>query len=614
MPTYWRKASQGLERMAPMSFDISIGLNSSCGPREANEDFAAVLAPTPQDMAMGWIAALADGVSSGGAGRMAAQTTVMSLVQDYHATPAAWDTTVALDRLIRAQNAWLADHNRRASNAKDALTGLTTLSALVLRGHRYTLAHVGDSRIWLYRNDGRKDGQGPELTQLTQDHALDQGANPHFARLTRAIGLDDSVRVDYAQGELRAGDRLILTSDGVHGVLRRKRLLALASSGGAQDCADALVQAALAAGGHDNATALVLQVHGLASSPYTDVMAEVMHKGLHLPAPGKLRPGDRLDGLSITALIADNGVHRLYQARQADGSLVALKALHEARNSDPEERAMLAHEGWLGQRLGEKLGANHHIDGAGFSAGSGFVRVHSLQEPSAFYLLFDWHSGETLEQLMARQGKPDLGEFLRAASALCRALGRLHRAGVVHRDIKPGNLHLGDDSQWRILDLGVALSGREPEALRGLHAGTPSYINPEQWATPPQDADAGSDLFALGVTLYQWLTGHLPYGDIEPYQIGRYRRDPVPPSRSLPQVPIWLDHVLLKAVARDARLRFETAEELQLALERGASRPLPAPGSTPLSRRNPVALWQIGLSVSLLFNGLLIFWLLFLPK
>jgi len=576
-----------------MSFDIAIGLSSERGPREGNEDFAAVQRPTPQDEAMGWIAALADGVSTGGGGRIAAQTTVMSLVQDYFGTPPGWDTTVALDRLIRAQNAWLADHNRRASNTGSESSALTTLSVLVLRGHSYTLAHVGDSRIWLLR--------GEELTQLTQDHALDRSG---LNRLTRAVGLDDTVRVDYAQGELRAGDRLLLTSDGVHGLLRCKRLLALASSGEAQACADALVQAALAAGGSDNATALVLQVRGLAPSQYSDVRGA----GQRLPTAPKLRVGERLDGMTITRLVADNGVHRLYQARRGDGSLVAIKALHEARASDAEERAMLAHEGWLGQRLGEKLSATE---------AGGFVRVHELQDPSAFYLLFDWHSGQTLEQLMAAQGRPELAPFLAGATALAKALGRLHRAGVVHRDIKPGNLHLGDDGQWRILDLGVALSGREPEALRDLHAGTPSYINPEQWAEPPgphSAADAGSDLYALGVTLYQWLTGRLPYGEIEPYQSGRFRQDPQAPSRSLPQVPIWLDHVLLKAVSRERKLRFETAEELLLALERGASRPLPAPGSTPLARRNPLALWQIGLAVSAILNLLLIYWLLFLPK
>ncbi|WP_349741834.1 bifunctional protein-serine/threonine kinase/phosphatase [Roseateles cavernae] len=564
-----------------MSFDIAIGLASARGPREGNEDFAAVQRPGPGDEAMGWIAALADGVSAGGGGRMAAQTTVMSLVRDYHATPANWDTTAALDRLIAAQNTWLAQHNRRDARH----SALTTLSAAVLRGHSYTVAHVGDSRIYLLR-----DGH---CLPLTQDHVLDQRTDALFARLSRAIGLDDAVRVDYAQGELRAGDRLLLCSDGVHGVLRPKRLAALAAEGEAQAAADALVQAALAAGGQDNATALILQLRGLAPGQYDDVLGAAQR----LPVPPRLKLGEQLDGLTITALVADNGVHRLYQARREDGSLVAIKTLHEARAKDPQERAMLAHEGWLGQRL---------------AAAGGLVRAHEAPDASAFYLLFDWHGGRTLEQLLGE--RPSLPDFLAAATALTQALGRLHRAGVVHRDIKPANIHLGHDGQWRILDLGVALSGREPEALRELHAGTPSYINPEQWAEPPAQADAGSDLFALGVSLYQWLTGHLPYGEIEPYQRARYRRDPLAPSRNVPQVPIWLDHVLLKAINREAHLRFETAEELLLALERGAARPLPAPGSTPLARRNPLALWQIALAVSLLFNLLLSYWLLFLPR
>ena len=126
--------------------------------------------------------------------------------------------------------------------------------------------------------------------------------------------------------------------------------------------------------------------------------------------------------------------------------------------------------------------------------------------------------------------------------------------------------------------------------MRALHAGTPSYVNPEQWGFRSKGAPAKgeavdgdgageqlptaqSDLFALGVTLYQLLTGRLPYGDVLPYQVGRYHRDPTPPSRHNPEVPIWLNHVVRKAVALDQRQRFETAEEFLLALERGASRP-----------------------------------------
>jgi serine/threonine protein kinase len=191
----------------------------------------------------------------------------------------------------------------------------------------------------------------------------------------------------------------------------------------------------------------------------------------------------------------------------------------------------------------------------------------------------------------------------------------LHRHGVIHRDLKPSNLHLGDDGQWRVLDLGVAISGSEPKALRTLHAGTPSYMNPEQWSGDEHvAADAGSDLYALGVTLYQWLCGKLPYGEVEPYQSARFRRDPKAPSRLRPDVPIWLDHVALKAVALDAKQRFETAEEMVLALERGASRPLNALHATSLMARDPTALWKIALAVSLLFNVLLVYWLLFLPR
>ena len=108
--------------------------------------------------------------------------------------------------------------------------------------------------------------------------------------------------------------------------------------------------------------------------------------------------------------------------------------------------------------------------------------------------------------------------------------------------------------------------------------------------------------------------GKLSHGDVLPYQAGRYWRDPVPPSRHNPAVPIWLDHVALKAVARDKRRRFETAEEFLLALERGASRPLTAPPATPLMQRDPTVLWKLLLGVSGLVNVLLVVWLLFLPR
>jgi serine/threonine protein phosphatase PrpC len=142
-----------------------------------------------------------------------------------------------LDRLIGALNSWLFDHNRRREGTRaGAETGglaLTTLTALVLRGPAWTVAHVGDTRAWLVR-----DGQ---CVQLTEDHAYHDSWGP--VRLTRAVGLDDRVRVDYEHGEARAGDVFVLTSDGVHGVLARERIAALATDGSADAASAALLGA-----------------------------------------------------------------------------------------------------------------------------------------------------------------------------------------------------------------------------------------------------------------------------------------------------------------------------------------------------------------------------------
>ena len=590
-----------------MAFELDIGFTSSAGTKDLNEDFCAAMLPEPGYEGMGAIAAVADGVSSGGMGKEAAQTTVISLLRDYYGTPQTWDATVALDRIISAQNTWLAGINRRRKPAM----GMTTLTALVLRGQSYALAHVGDSRAYLLR-----DGQ---FVQMTQDHVVDHPDFKH--QLLRAVGADDRLVVDYVQGDLQLGDVFVLLTDGVHGDVADAQVRALAQEGSAQQASASLVDTALRLGSRDNVSALVVRVLGLLDSTLQDEN-RVAQK---LPIPPRLKVGDALDGLVVTATVADNGINVVYQLRDPQTRvLYALKTLHPARAHDPDERAMLAHEAWLAKHMQ----SSHVADN--------LVRIHEAlpggQARSAYYLLYDWYAGETLQQTLDKQNRFSLPQALAAGMQALKALGRLHRQGVIHRDIKPANLHQGDDGVLRVLDLGVALSGREPKSMRALHAGTPSYVNPEQWGfqvmgaanaqgklttsseVPQELPDAQSDLFALGVSLYQLLTAKLPYGDVLPYQVGRYYRDPTAPSRHNPEIPIWLDHVLLKAVARDKRERFETAEEFLLALERGASRPLTAPRATPLMQRDPAALWKVALAVSALINLLLVYWLIFLPK
>lgn len=592
-----------------MAFDIDMAYASVAGSKALNDDFGGVMLAPAGQSAMGSIIAIADGVSTGGLGWEAAQTTVVSLLNDYYATPQTWDTSVALDRIIAAQNAWLAALNRR----RQPEMGLTTLTAMVLRGHGYTLAHVGDSRAWLLR-----DGQ---FTQLTQDHVAPHPDLKH--QLLRCIGLQDHVVVDYSQGDLRLGDVLLLTSDGVHRTLSAARIQALLQAhlrgepaAPMQALCEALLREALARGSQDNATALAVHVVGLDHSTLHDQQRLALEGRI---AP-RLRLGDRLDGLQVTALVVDNGVHLLYQVRDpATRRLYALKTLSPQRAHDPQERAMLAHEAWLARRLADSRAAAH------------LVKLHDAAPTlgdaaaSAYYLLYDWHEGQTWQQRIDRKARPAVAEAVTMAVQAASALAQLHRQGVIHRDITPANLHLGDDGVLRVLDLGVALSANQGASVRALHAGTPSFINPEQWGfrlrtsgadfgAPPAPADCGSDLFALGVALYQLLTGKLPYGEVLPYQAGRYRRDALAPSRHCPAVPIWLDHVILKAISREQRQRFETAEELLLALQRGAARPLAPPQALPWLQSDPRALWQLLLTASVLLNLLLLVWLLFLPR
>jgi serine/threonine protein kinase/serine/threonine protein phosphatase PrpC len=597
--------------------DIDIGYTSLAGTKPINEDFAGAMLPGKDDKDMGVIMALADGVSMGGMGKEAAQTTVTSLVRDYFCTPPTWDTSVALDRIIAAQNAWLVALNKRRPEL-----GFTTLTALVLRGQTYTLAHVGDTRCYLLR-----DGQ---LTQLTHDHIVNHTDFKH--QLLRSVGSEDRLAVDYSQGEVMLGDCFILLSDGVYGFLSDSRIKAIFKDieqqtgtswqSLSETLAENLVDAALKSGSNDNASALVAHVKGLSAATLEDATLAA----LNLPIPSLLKVGDKLDGFEVLAPVADSGINVIYQVKEsATGKLYALKTLHPSRTKDKEERTMLVHEAWLTQQLQATRAADSLVHLKAEDA--------ATAPRSKYYIVYDWHNGETLQQQLDRGAPFDVAHALNAATQITKALSHLHRQNVIHRDIKPANLHQGADGVLRLLDLGVALSGKEPASMRDLHAGTPSYINPEQWgmhyianyknsskagnndADDSKEApDAQSDLFALGVTLYQLLTGKLPYGEILPGQSGRYYRDPLAPSRHRPEIPKWLDNIVLKAIARDKNQRFETAEELLLALDRGASRPLSAPLATPLIQRDPTAVWKIGLGVSVLFNLLLVYWLLFLPK
>ncbi|HJE34199.1 MAG TPA: bifunctional protein-serine/threonine kinase/phosphatase, partial [Pseudomonas aeruginosa] len=161
------------------------------------------------------------------------------------------------------------------------------------------------------------------------------------------------------------------------------------------------------------------------------------------------------------------------------------------------------------------------------------------------------------------------------------------------------------DGELRLLDFGLAwcpgLSREDPHLLPG----TPSYLAPECFSgTSPS---VRQDLYATGVCLYQALTGRYPYGEIEAFQHPRFGR-PAPPSRYRPDLPAWIDDLLLRAVACDPAQRFETAEEWLLSLQQGEALPVAAP--RPLLEREPLKTWRAIALLSLAANlALLLVWL-----
>jgi serine/threonine protein phosphatase PrpC/serine/threonine protein kinase len=578
-----------------MAFDIDIGFTSHPGRKEINEDFCSAKAPDILQQPWGTLCAIADGVSAGGHGRDAAQSAVMSLMRDYYETPENWNITEALESTIANHNAWLMGINQ----GRAPESGLTTLTALVLRSQGYTVAHVGDSRAYLLRNG--------EILQLTTDHVNELPDMQH--QLRRAVGAESNLQVDYMQGPLQAGDVFVLVTDGVHGMIQPARLAVFAQEGDAQTISEQMVNAAVDLGGQDNASAVVVRILGVQTTDSLLAENEVAHL---LALPHKLSAGDQIDGMLVMDLVAAPGAHLRYQVRDPmSQKLFLLKTLRPKLQDDATERELLAHEAWLTKRMQTS------------AAGSYLVHLHDAPPcgiAEHFYVLYDWHNGETLQQMLDARGKLEVQQAVSAASHTLMALALLHEQGVIHRDIKPANLHWGSDGVLRVLDLGVALSGSEPESARLQHAGTPSYINPEQYGysvqgdRPEKSADPQSDLFALGVTLYQLLTGKLPYGEVLPYQTGRYAKDPLPPSRSNPEVPAWLDHLVLQAISRNEHQRFASAEEFLLALQTGASQPLDALSVTSAPQRDRQALWKMALAASVLLNLFLLLWFVVLPK
>jgi serine/threonine protein phosphatase PrpC len=547
--------------MAGDSLSLQVGEASATGPRAQNQDALRCVRPLDLNLATskGCLFALADGVSHCADGHLAAHATVQALAEDYFATPETWNVAQSLERLLQAQNRWL-------HSAANGQALLTTLTVLILRGQRLTLAHVGDCRAYRWR-----DGQ---LLQLSQDHAWQQPGMEHV--LTRALGLESHVVVDFQELPLQVGDLFLIATDGVWASLGESSLrdiLQASEEPGAT--ARLLVDTAHRAGSQDNASAVVVRVDGLPE-------ADWRLQGETLPVPPILKAPREFEGWQVQALVSQSRQSRLYQVRDSHGRDWLLKTLPPALAHDTEAAQALLMEEWCLRRV----------------SGRAFVEVHPGTYRQSLYFVQRQYPGRTLAEQLASDGPLPLAQWLDCASRLMRALGQMHRRNLLHRDIKPENLHRGTDGELRLLDFGlVHCPGMSPAPM--AIAGTPSYIAPELYqgaaAAPTQD------LFAAGVTLYRLLTAAWPYGELEPFQTPRYTVPDSARSRRA-DVPPWLEVWLNTCLEVDPRQRFETAEQALLELEKGERDVVTRP--RPLLQRDPLKVWRTLAVLGLLGNAL----------
>ena len=548
--------------------ELSVGQASATGRKSQNEDCIGMCIPNQPALTIkGVVCVIADGVSAAEAGKEASETCVRNFISDYYATPDAWSVKTRGQKILFALNRWLVGQGQIKGH-------ISTLSTLVLKSQSAYIFHIGDTRIYRLRD--------ASFECLTQDHCT--RINKDTMYLSRAMGMDNHLEVDFQKLDTQLNDIFFLSTDGIHDYLSEKDIQAhlaicLQSETGKSydDTCQKLIQQALDAGSTDNLSCQILRIDKL---PNADSQ-EIYQKMYDLKFPPPLSPGQGIDGFEVIKEIHSSQKSQVYLVKDASNTRFVMKTPSLNYEDDPAYIERFALEQWIGKRVDSPY----------------VVKIIDKQGPkSALYTVMEFVDGITLDQWIRENPKPDINEVVRITEFISRGIRALHRKDILHQDIKPDNIIIDRQGVPRIIDFGSCLAAGiseiETPFERDIALGTVFYSAPETRFNAKKTTK--SDLFSLAVIVYEMLTGKMPFGDqLEKLTDQRKLNNLsyISAMKFNPMVPYWLDGAIQKALSPVPEKRHEAFSEFIYELKT-PNKKYANKSSRPLIERNPLIFWQ----------------------
>ncbi len=562
------------------NLSVTIEQSSDKGPKPENQDTIGARIPEGSALATKGIAvAIADGVSSSSAAKQASQSAITGFLTDYYATPDTWRTQKSAVQVIQSLNRYLWSQSQNSVRQEGHLT---TFSSIVLKGDKYFIFHVGDTRVYRFRNG--------DLEQLTRDHT--QRIDKKTTYLSRALGADSLLEIDMVSDELQVGDVFILTSDGIHDTLSPQMLSKLVSvSVTPEKIVNDALTAAKALAADDNLSIQAVRVDAVGTPSQRDAITVLSQ----LPFPPVLNVGQSIDHYRVEKILHESERSQIYLVTDEDGKHYVMKTPSINYDDDPAYIERFVMESWIASRI-----QNAHV-----------VRVVPPKYERRFlYYLTEHITGPTLTQVIKERAPIDIPDAIALIESVIVGLRAFHRRDTLHQDLKPENIVLGNNGPV-ILDFGSCFVAGVEEAgapfQRDKILGTLTYSAPEY--RYGGKASQRSDQFSLAVILYEMLTGAHPYGDkyeramhVKTFQALRY----VSAIKHNPLIPPWLDRALEKALSMQAASRYGALSEWLTDLKRPNPNWLSAK-EQPLMERDPLLFWRVtaGIGWALALAGLI---------